>query len=204
MKYLLILLASTLGFVSCQKQNSKPQVVVEMEKINVLYTGIKNPIKVAVSGYTAEQLELSAEETTIERDKGYFTLKPDISTLKKGVTLNISVNGKSVGQKKFRIRSIPYPTAKLVYEGNLQTTDSVQIVPFVEHFPFEIQCSIAHQKLQTPTDNIVHDSPYLSAEQLAYIRSLPKGSEIKFKDVAVQLLNTKQTAYSISFTHTID
>ena len=98
-------------------RNIKNSLSISPEKMNVLYLGISNPIKIAVSGIPDEKLLVSIDNGTIKRDNQNnssingesFTVTPrELSPVHITVFAEIEP-GKvdSIGTKLFRVKPIP-------------------------------------------------------------------------------------------------
>jgi gliding motility-associated protein GldM len=105
---------------------AKPSLVVSATKMNVLYRGIENPIEVSVPGIPQDAL-------TATISTGSLSKKPDgtyVANVKTGseavVSVTADINGKkkSMGQFKFRLKSVPDPVAK--FAGKTAVDNTVQ------------------------------------------------------------------------------
>lgn len=107
----LLLLFSVFAFAQTDKTIS----VVSAEKMNIVYLGIDNPIKIIVPG--ALSFSASAPGLTNLGDGESYTLRPKASD---EVTINITAkmpDGTSIVEnKKFKI--LPYPTRTITVNGD--------------------------------------------------------------------------------------
>ncbi len=61
--------------------------------MNILYLGVNNPVKVAVSGCKASDLRLSATNASITESQGTFYMRPQTASK---ITLSVSCQGKLI------------------------------------------------------------------------------------------------------------
>lgn len=107
--------ASSLAYAnsSLGVKDSIPTVAVELEKMNVVYAGLDNPITVAVSGIPNDKViaRVSGGWKLDSLGNGSYLLTGGVGV--RVLTLSIYVKGKIVGARKFRVRPIPFPKVKL-------------------------------------------------------------------------------------------
>jgi len=109
MKYILILLFSLTAFAQTDSISQSNISVISAEKLNVVYRGIDNPIKIAMPG--AVSFTASAPGLRKGTSEGNYILNPGQG---KEVTIIIIVakmpNGKYISEKKaFRVMGLPAP-----------------------------------------------------------------------------------------------
>jgi len=121
---------------------------MQLDKMNVFYIGVKNPVTVAAAGYSVEDVSLGIPDATIEGEKGHY----EISVTKPG-TVDVSINAKTaeglkkVGGMVVRVKRIPNPIAKLNGQVGGAMNAAVfraQIAPaaVMENFEFDIKFQI--------------------------------------------------------------
>jgi gliding motility-associated protein GldM len=98
---------------------SAPAATVANIDMNVVYKGYDNKMEISVPGIAESQLRVSASGASISKSGNQYICKP---TADREITISVSadVDGKiqSIGQKKFRVRPVPSPTAFLRLENN--------------------------------------------------------------------------------------
>ncbi len=101
---------TNLGYLIKPTEDSlikKPMITaIELPKMNVLYIGVENPIKIAVAGIDYTDLDVSIDKGNIVGGNGEYIVKvfePGIAILK------ISHKGVVLDEKKFRVKRIPNP-----------------------------------------------------------------------------------------------
>ena len=95
----------------------KPAATIAATEMNLLYKGIDNPMSISVPGFAASEVKISAPGLRLTSlGGGKYNAKVPSSTSKEvTITASITRDGKSkvVGSQKFRVRSLPQPTAQL-------------------------------------------------------------------------------------------
>ena len=95
----------------------KPAATIAATEMNLLYKGIDNPMSISVPGFAASEVKISAPGLRLKSmGGGKYNAKVPASTNKSvTITASITRDGKSkvVGSQKFRVRSLPQPTAQL-------------------------------------------------------------------------------------------
>ena len=93
---------------------SAPAATVANVDMNVVYRGYDNKMEISVPGLADSQLRVSANGATMTKSGNQYICKP---TAKDEITILVSaeVDGKvqTIGQKKFRVRPVPSPSAFL-------------------------------------------------------------------------------------------
>jgi gliding motility-associated protein GldM len=104
--------------VSCIKggDKSNPVTAVELVKMNVIYLGVENPVKIASSGYETSELDASIDNGTIYGRNGEYMILPKETGM---ATLTISSKGKEIQKAQFRVKVVPDPIAGIkILNGN--------------------------------------------------------------------------------------
>lgn len=93
-----------------------PMAVISATKMNVVYTGIDNPISVSVPGVPAKDVKVSCSMPNALSqidNKGNYSLKPVLENGVNVITVKAEVNGKVMGITQYRIRNVPKPSLQL-------------------------------------------------------------------------------------------
>jgi gliding motility-associated GldM-like protein len=136
---LLLLLA---GRVYCQV------VAIQMDRENIAYLGIDNPITVAVENCSTGSISLTTNNGEIIGERGHFVLRPGhigVTDIKVG--RKTSKGLKPMGSMLVRVKRFPFPVVKLNgQKGGPISKDviSVQIAPaaIFEDFEFDAKLTI--------------------------------------------------------------
>jgi gliding motility-associated protein GldM len=121
---------------------------MQLDKMNVFYIGVDNPVTVAAAGYSVEDVSLAIPDATIKGEKGHYV----INVTKPG-TVDVAINAKTaeglkkVGGMVIRVKRIPNPIAKLNGQtggGMSAALFRAQIAPaaIMENFEFDIRFQI--------------------------------------------------------------
>lgn len=89
---------------------------MQLDKMNVFYIGVPNPITVSAAGYSLEDVSVSIDGATISAGaaKGKFEVmvsKPGNVTAK--IMAKTATGSKQVGSQEIRVKRIPNPIAKV-------------------------------------------------------------------------------------------
>lgn len=122
-----------------------------LDKMNVFYIGVPNPVTIAAAGYSVEDVSLSIPGATVTGEKGHYVVTVD-KIGKVQATINAKTKEgaiKPVGGMEVRVKRIPDPVAKLggVASGNMPaSTFRVQIAPaaILDNFDFDTKFVITH------------------------------------------------------------
>jgi N-acetylmuramoyl-L-alanine amidase len=89
---------------------SKPNVAIALDKMNVLYIGLDNPVTIAVSGYKAEDLIVSMKNGSIEGKNGKYVARVT-NTNPAEIIIETIENGqrKLIGTQMYRVKHLPDP-----------------------------------------------------------------------------------------------
>ena len=121
---------------------------MQLDKMNVFYIGVDNPVTVAAAGYSVEDVSLGIPDAVIKGEKGHYVI-----TVSKPGTVDVSINAKTAeGQKKVggmvvRVKRIPDPVAFLSGKnsgGMSASTFRAQIAPaaVLGNFEFDAKFTI--------------------------------------------------------------
>lgn len=117
---------------------------IQLDKMNVFYIGVPNPITVSAAGYSIEDISVSIPDATVTaKGKGQY----DITVATPGkVTASINAKTaqgvKSVGSMEVRVKTIPDPVAKVAGKTGGSITTSVfsaqlGVIAVLENFDFD-------------------------------------------------------------------
>ncbi len=89
---------------------------MQLDKMNVFYIGVDNPVTVAAAGYSVEDVSLAIPGATITGGKGHYVIRVEKPDPKLEVSINAKTKDgpvKKVGGMIVRVKRIPNPIAKL-------------------------------------------------------------------------------------------
>ncbi len=137
--------------VSINIEPSKPEnVAIEVVKMNVLYVGVDNPLRIAAAGVPANELvvELIGAGSISGSDGNYLVRVSQPGEIKVRVSRKVDGEIKFVVDQKYRVKRIPDPTPKLdgKYRSSSITPEAMQqskgIVMLLENFDFDAVCEV--------------------------------------------------------------
>jgi len=130
---------------------AKPSLVVSPTKMNVLYRGIDNPVEISVPGIPQDALNATISTGSLSKrpDGSYIARVKNGSEAIVSVSAEILGERKSMGQFKFRLKSVPDPVAKFagktavdnVVKKN-QLTASLGVIAELKDFVFDLNYPI--------------------------------------------------------------
>ncbi len=99
--------------VACVNGQNTADVVTAIEpvRMNVLYLGVDNPIKISTSGLEASELVASVDNGKISGQNGEYIIRPK----KRGEAIVTVKNkqGEEIRKSKFRVKVVPDPIVKI-------------------------------------------------------------------------------------------
>ncbi len=106
----IMLLVAMSGYAFSQFSSSKT-VSIAVDKMNILYTQLDNPITVAVAGVEVDQVSIKGVDMKIkELGNGHYTVMP---TKEGRQFLDVFINGQLIKKAAFQVECFPDPVATL-------------------------------------------------------------------------------------------
>jgi gliding motility-associated protein GldM len=132
---------------------------ISLDKMNVLYIGVDNPVTIAASGGTEQiRAAIAGGGGSISGGAGgKYTVR--VTTPTDDCVISVSLNGKAAGASRFRVRTIPDPVASV---GNKPAGENFNAGAFkaqggvaagIKDFPFELQYRVTSFIFSTDTDD---------------------------------------------------
>jgi gliding motility-associated protein GldM len=179
-----------------------PAASISLDKMNVFYLGVPNPVTVTASGIPLENLQVSptGNINMVKGANGEYTVTV---TGAPGSTGSIGLSGKrsdgivqSFGSKPYRIKKIPDPVMKYMGKtGGPLRVDlakiGLQLEAILENFDFDAKYDVMDYTLtlvisgeETP---YAIKGPYMkySAAAIAAMKQLKKKDQMIFEDIYV-------------------
>ena len=140
---------------------------MQLDKMNVFYIGVPNPVTVAAAGYSVEDVSLSIPGATVTGEKGHYSIVVD-----KPGSVDVSINAKTkdgsskkVGGMSVRVKRIPDPIAsvnKIASGGMPAAIFRAQIGPaaVLEGFDFDAKFTIISFQYGTYPKGKDYQGPY--------------------------------------------
>ena len=130
---------------------------IALDKMNVLYVGIANPISVAASGGGDDKVAVSISGGRLQKTApGKYNAFVDGGDK---TTITVSVDGKVAGASEFRVRRIPTPTGTI---GGYAAGDNVNagafksqagVGAYIKDFPFDLKYTVTSYTISTDSDD---------------------------------------------------
>lgn len=167
--------------------------IVSLDAMNVLYTGLENPVSVSVPGYKPEQVSASISNgRLIKQEPGKYVAKVSDG---RETFISVSVqleegNVKNVGKKRYRIRPVPKPTPEIMGKtsGNMSRAEAQNaqaiIASLGESFVFEgVEYRVTKYRFTyvPRRGNMKEDDgngPRLSGKMKSWLSNVSKGDRI--------------------------
>ena len=148
------------ALLSCSVSSiGQKTVAVAPNKMNVFYIGVDNPISVAASGSSDDMVTVAINGgggSISKLSAGSYIVRVEQPT--DDCTVQVNVDGKTVGTSTFRVRSLPHPLATI---GGFSSGDHVLAADFrknagfglyLKDFPFEVKYEVLSYKFTTDDD----------------------------------------------------
>ncbi len=179
------------------KENAGQFAAVSPTKMNVLYLGVDNPIAIAVSDASLDEIEVELDNGEIIGKNGEYIIRPQ----KPGMAIIkvFQVNkGKRTQVKEayFRVKTVPDPVTFVagkkggtITKSELLKADEIRIL--MENFDFDLSFKVLSFVVSTtaPGTYTVHEeisnSNKFSKSQKELIKGLVKNQKIYFEDIKV-------------------
>lgn len=129
---------------------SSEKVAIEAVKMNVLYIGVDNPLRIAVAGVPANELnvELIGQGSITGGDGQYVAhvVQPGEVTVR--VTRKAGTENRLLADQKYRVKRIPDPSPMLpgAYRGGIITKENLMasksLLAMLMNFDFDAVCTV--------------------------------------------------------------
>ncbi len=171
---------------------------IALDKMNVLYIGVDNPVTIAASGGGDDKVQatITGGGGTLTRvGPGKYIAR--VSQVTDDARITVSVDGKVAGAANFRVRSIPDPVATV---GGVMSNENMSVGQFraqtgvgayIKDFPFELKYSVVSFVLTADNaDGDIEEAPCQgntwSPRALNIIRNLAPGRTVTIDDIRAQ------------------
>jgi gliding motility-associated protein GldM len=132
---------------------------IALDKMNVLYIGVDNPVSISTTGGGTEQQQVSiagGNGNIKSLGGGHYIAR--VNSVTDECYIVVSVNGKVAGKTAFRTRTIPRPVATV---GGFESGDNVNagafkaqggVGAYIKDFPFQLKYSVTSFTLTADND----------------------------------------------------
>ncbi len=133
---------------------------IALDKMNVLYVGVNNPVTIAASGGGDDKVQVSisgGNGSLIKQGAGRYIAR--VSSITDDCRISVTVEGKLAGVSQFRVRTIPTPVATV---GGFDSGDNVPagafraqggVGAYIKNFPFELKYTVTSFTLTADDEN---------------------------------------------------
>lgn len=133
---------------------------ISLDKMNVLYIGVDNPVSIAASGGGDDRVQASISGgggSLTKVGPGKYIAR--VGSISDDTRITVSVDGKVAGASQFRVRTIPDPVATVggwasgenVNAGSFRAQGGVGA--YIKDFPFELKYSVTSFTLTSDNDD---------------------------------------------------
>lgn len=172
---------------------------IALDKMNVLYVGVDNPVTIAASGGGDDKVQVSIAGgggSITKVGAGKYIAR--VGTVTEDCRITVSVDGKVVGASQFRVRTIPKAQA---YVGGNESGASIAAGAFraqtgvgagIKDFPFELSYKVVSFSFSIDTDDgdvatAACQGNLFSSQAQNYIKAHAKsGKTVTIDDIRVQ------------------
>lgn len=173
------------------KSNNEHVAAVELSKMNVVYVGIENPVKIAVSGYKSSEIRPTITNAYIKHiDKGDYVINPRRPG---NCLLNIWSKDSLLEQKFFRANALPDPilwvggkNGGYIKKDVLLAQDKVEVM--MPNFDFDLEFKVINFTVSTTDKGGFYiearsESDRITDVQKEIIKNATDVSRINFEDI---------------------
>jgi gliding motility-associated protein GldM len=171
---------------------------IALDKMNVLYIGVANPITVAASGGGDDRISVAISGGGGRLDKiGAGKYNAFVGSVTDNCTITVLVDGKPAGASQFRVRTIPdavatvggEPSGANIAAGAFKAQGGV--AAWVKDFPFELKYTVTSFTLTADTDDgdIIEarcTGNTWSAQAQGLLKGLKAGKTVTIDDIRAQ------------------
>ncbi len=196
---------------------AQPAAVVSLTNMNVVYSGIDNPVRVSVPGANTRDVVPSIKDgsATITRDpegkEGDYIIRTTQKAGKIHVQISAKMDGKmqAMGVEEYRVRTIPDPVIKISKYKNGESIPLAElraqsgIKAAMENFEFKMIApkviSYSFNYSNSGKSEIMVKGSNLSPEVKSALAKVKAGNKIYFDDIVVKLADGSTRKYSATF-----
>ena len=174
---------------------AKPSMSISLDKMNVFYIGVPNPVTIAVSGMSPDKVRAGISQGTISGSKGKYEVNVN-SPGDALISVTAEVDGKQQSQGppiKYRVKKIPDPVAKIggktggLIEKNVLAAQA-GIQSALENFDFDARFSVIGYTMTysgsgTDLIDLKANGAALSPDMISAIKGLRPKKRVFFENI---------------------
>jgi len=169
---------------------------IALNKMNVLYIGVDNPVTIAASGGGADKVTATINNGTITKSAD-GTWNARVTKVDDNTIITVYVEGKVAGSAPFRVRTIPDAQA---YVGGNPSGSEVSAGAFkaqpgvaagIKNFPFQLDYNVVSYTFTCDTDDDIVSIPaqgalFQGAVKTAMDRHVKAGRMVTIENIRVK------------------
>jgi gliding motility-associated protein GldM len=149
---------------------------IALDKMNVLYMGVDNPVTIAASGGGDDRVKPSINNGTLTKvGAGKYIAR--VSKADDNTIITVTVDGKVAGSSQFRVRNIPeaqayvggQPSGAQVSAGAFKAQGGVQAG--IKNFPFQLDYEVVSYTFTCDSDDGIVSVPATGAAFTGAVRT---------------------------------
>lgn len=216
--FILILASHLIVSVSSAQQDSMipPKSIFSMERMNVIFMGIENPISIALEGVAQEDIIAEASIGRLSGKNGEYsfyisdTVKPVHPIVEIKVFVKQQDRVKYIDSKVFRLRHIPQPTA--YYGSRANNAYEFRIVNYISvrlgDFPYDLKFKVTRfQFIYNPVNGKpkIYESngPSLTQQMKSSLSNPQKGDQVIITNIWYDATGLKERCINGSIVITV-
>lgn len=176
----------------------KPTATVSPSKMNVLYSGIPNPLDISVgAGVPADKIRAEVKGgSALSRQGDFFMVTPAAGSKAYNIVVSAEIDGKwqHMGTAEFRVKPVPPPTAivdgvqgKSTTKGALASSQGLRAVPPAD-FDFDAKFTITSFMVSVVNnEGYVTDEPsngaYFNEKHRRMFNSMRNNSQVTITNI---------------------
>lgn len=165
------------------------RVAMEATKMNVLYIGVENPLRIVAENVPYAQLNATIDKGTIDKRKDYFLVRVKQPGIAK---ISVKNGNQLLTTKEFRVKRVPSPVAQVarltggdIPKHVLLAQKGVEAV--LPNFDFDLSFDVVGFTLSTTINGYskeaTSNSALFTANQKDLIKQAPRGTKIYIEDI---------------------
>jgi gliding motility-associated protein GldM len=168
---------------------------IALDKMNVLYIGVDNPVTIAASGGGDDKVNATISSGSLTRiSAGKYIAR--VNQVNDNTVITVSVEGKVAGASQFRVRTIPEAQA---YVGGQPSGANINAAAFkaqggvgagIKNFPFELDYNVVSFTFTCDTDDDIISIPNQGAGFSGAVRNafqhVKPGRMVTIDDIKVK------------------
>ncbi len=174
---------------------AEPTAVISATKVNVLYRGVDNPVKVSAPGVATANLSVTASNASVKGGGGSYDLRPgsgNFTTVR--VSANIGGESRFMGEMQFRVRRLPDPEVKIAGKNSGSAIRKAELkgarlYPDMQGALFNVSYRVTRFTMDVTvgpnTRSYTTTGDRLSAEMKNIVNNLNRSSTVGFKNITV-------------------